>query len=127
MTTKIYPVILSSGSGTRPWSLLRAAMPKQLRPFRIKCIMVNPGTKLSPQMHHHRAEHGIAVSGVVMAVRNDDTIMLTKNQSSYIPLASKHRLENPGRVPLHLIEVQSSTYLGEDDIVRYEDRYQRNA
>ena len=95
--------------------------------FQVKRIMVNPGAKLSLQMHHHRAEHWIVVTGTAMVVRNDETIMLTENQSTYIPLGSKHRLENPGKVPLHLIEVQSGTYLGEDDIVRYEDIYQRNA
>ena len=77
-------------------------------------------------MHHHRAEHWVVVSGTAMVVRGDEKIMLCENQSTYIPLGSKHRLENPGKVPLHLIEVQSGTYLGEDDIVRYEDIYQRD-
>ena len=94
--------------------------------FQVKRIMVNPGAKLSLQMHHHRAEHWIVVSGTAMVVRGEEEIMLCENQSTYIPLGSKHRLENPGKVPLHLIEVQSGTYLGEDDIVRYEDIYQRN-
>jgi mannose-1-phosphate guanylyltransferase/mannose-6-phosphate isomerase len=78
------------------------------------------------QMHHHRAEHWIVVSGTAKVVRGEDEIMLTENQSTYIPLGSKHRLENPGKIPLHLIEVQSGAYLGEDDIVRYEDIYKRN-
>ncbi len=94
--------------------------------FQVKRIMVNPGAKLSLQMHHHRAEHWVVVSGTAMVVRGDEKIMLCENQSTYIPLGSKHRLENPGKVPLHLIEVQSGTYLGEDDIVRYEDIYQRD-
>ncbi len=94
--------------------------------FQVKRIMVNPGAKLSLQMHHHRAEHWIVVSGTAMVVRGDEEVMLCENQSTYIPLGSKHRLENPGKVPLHLIEVQSGTYLGEDDIVRYEDMYRRN-
>ncbi|MHB1677940.1 MAG: mannose-1-phosphate guanylyltransferase/mannose-6-phosphate isomerase [Sulfuriferula sp.] len=94
--------------------------------FQVKRIMVNPGAKLSLQMHHHRAEHWVVVSGTAMVVRGDEEVMLCENQSTYIPLGSKHRLENPGKVPLHLIEVQSGTYLGEDDIVRYEDIYQRN-
>ncbi|ARU32521.1 mannose-1-phosphate guanylyltransferase/mannose-6-phosphate isomerase [Sulfuriferula sp. AH1] len=95
--------------------------------FQVKRIMVKPGAKLSLQMHHHRAEHWVVVSGTAMVVRGEEEIMLCENQSTYIPLGSKHRLENPGKVPLHLIEVQSGTYLGEDDIVRYEDIYQRNA
>ena len=94
--------------------------------FQVKRIMVNPGAKLSLQMHHHRAEHWVVVSGTAMVVRGEEEIMLCENQSTYIPLGSKHRLENPGKVPLHLIEVQSGTYLGEDDIVRYEDIYRRN-
>ena len=93
--------------------------------FQVKRIMVNPGAKLSLQMHHHRAEHWIVVSGTAMVVRGEEHVMLCENQSTYIPLGSKHRLENPGKVPLHLIEVQSGTYLGEDDIVRYEDIYER--
>ena len=94
--------------------------------FQVKRIMVKPGEKLSLQMHHHRAEHWIVVSGTARVVRGDDEIMLTENQSTYIPLGSKHRLENPGKIPLHLIEVQSGAYLGEDDIVRYEDIYKRS-
>lgn len=95
--------------------------------FQVKRIMVNPGAKLSSQMHHHRAEHWVVVSGTAMVMRGEEELMLCENQSTYIPLGSKHRLENPGKVPLHLIEVQSGIYLGEDDIVRYEDIYQRNA
>ena len=94
--------------------------------FQVKRIMVKPDQKLSLQMHHHRAEHWIVVSGTAKVVRGEDEIMLTENQSTYIPLGSKHRLENPGKIPLHLIEVQSGAYLGEDDIVRYEDIYKRN-
>jgi mannose-1-phosphate guanylyltransferase/mannose-1-phosphate guanylyltransferase/mannose-6-phosphate isomerase len=94
--------------------------------FQVKRIMVKPDEKLSLQMHHHRAEHWIVVSGTAKVVRGEDEIMLTENQSTYIPLGSKHRLENPGKIPLHLIEVQSGAYLGEDDIVRYEDIYKRN-
>lgn len=94
--------------------------------FQVKRIMVKPEEKLSLQMHHHRAEHWIVVSGTAKVVRGEDEIMLSENQSTYIPLGSKHRLENPGKIPLHLIEVQSGAYLGEDDIVRYEDIYKRN-
>jgi mannose-1-phosphate guanylyltransferase/mannose-6-phosphate isomerase len=80
---------------------------------------------LSLQLHHHRAEHWVVVKGTARIVRGDETLMLTENQSTYIPLGAQHRLENPGRIPLHLIEVQSGSYLGEDDIVRLEDTYGR--
>jgi len=93
--------------------------------FQVKRITVKPGAALSLQMHHHRAEHWIVVSGTGRITRGDETILLTENQSTYIPLGVKHRLENPGRVPLELIEVQSGSYLGEDDIVRFEDVYGR--
>lgn len=93
--------------------------------FQVKRIMVNPGAKLSLQMHYHRAEHWVIVSGTALVVHDDQETLLTENQSTYIPLGSKHRLVNPGKVPLHLIEVQSGSYLGEDDIVRFEDIYQR--
>jgi mannose-1-phosphate guanylyltransferase/mannose-6-phosphate isomerase len=93
--------------------------------YQVKRLTVNPGQKLSLQLHHHRAEHWIVVSGTARVVRGDEEILLTENQSTYIPLGEKHRLENPGLVPLQLIEVQSGSYLGEDDIVRFEDVYNR--
>ena len=93
--------------------------------FQVKRITVNPGAALSLQMHHHRAEHWIVVSGTGRITRGEDVILLAENQSTYIPLGVKHRLENPGVVPLELIEVQSGSYLGEDDIVRFEDVYGR--
>jgi mannose-1-phosphate guanylyltransferase/mannose-6-phosphate isomerase len=93
--------------------------------FQVKRIVVNPGAALSLQMHHHRAEHWIVVSGTARVTCDDRVFMLSENQSTYIPLGSKHRLENPGKVPLELIEVQSGSYLGEDDIVRFEDVYGR--
>lgn len=93
--------------------------------FQVKRITVKPGATLSLQMHHHRAEHWIVVSGTAKVTRGDEVILLTENQSTYIPLGVKHRLENPGRLPLELIEVQSGSYLGEDDIVRFEDVYGR--
>ena len=77
-------------------------------------------------MHHHRAEHWIVVQGTARVTRGEDTFLLGENESTYIPMGTVHRLENPGKVPLHLIEVQSGTYLGEDDIVRYEDTYGRH-
>jgi mannose-1-phosphate guanylyltransferase/mannose-6-phosphate isomerase len=77
------------------------------------------------QMHHHRAEHWVVVSGTAKITRDDDTMLLTENQSTYIPVGVRHRLENPGKIPLRLIEIQSGPYLGEDDIVRLEDMYNR--
>lgn len=93
--------------------------------FQVKRITVKPGAKLSVQMHHHRAEHWIVVSGTAKVTNGDKDILLTENQSTYIPVGVIHALENPGKVPLELIEVQSGSYLGEDDIVRFEDRYGR--
>lgn len=93
--------------------------------YQVKCIVVNPGQKLSLQMHHHRAEHWIVVNGTAKVRKGDETVLLTENQSIYIPLGETHALENPGKVPLELIEVQSGSYLGEDDIVRFEDLYGR--
>jgi mannose-1-phosphate guanylyltransferase/mannose-6-phosphate isomerase len=94
--------------------------------FQVKRIMVKPGHKLSLQMHHHRAEHWVVVSGTARVTRDGVEELLTENQSTYIPLGTTHRLENPGKVALHLIEVQSGSYLGEDDIVRFEDVYKRD-
>ncbi|UVE16859.1 mannose-1-phosphate guanylyltransferase/mannose-6-phosphate isomerase [Pseudomonas sp. LS44] len=95
--------------------------------FQVKRISVKPGAQLSLQMHHHRAEHWIVVSGTAQVTCDDKTFLLTENQSTYIPIASVHRLANPGRIPLELIEVQSGSYLGEDDIERLEDVYGRTA
>jgi len=95
--------------------------------FQVKRIVVKPGAALSLQMHHHRAEHWIVVTGTARVTCDDKVFMLSENQSTYIPLGSKHRLENPGVVPVELIEVQSGSYLGEDDIVRFEDVYGRDA
>ena len=93
--------------------------------FQVKRIVVKPGAALSLQMHHHRAEHWIVVSGTAKVTRGDETFLVSENESTYIPLGTTHRLENPGRVPLEMIEVQSGAYLGEDDIVRFEDVYGR--
>lgn len=93
--------------------------------FKIKRIVVKPGGRLSLQAHHHRAEHWIVVSGTAKVTNGDDVIILTTNQSTYIPCGFRHRLENPGILPLVLIEVQSGDYLGEDDIIRFEDVYNR--
>jgi mannose-1-phosphate guanylyltransferase/mannose-6-phosphate isomerase len=93
--------------------------------FQVKRIMVNPGASLSLQMHHHRAEHWVVVRGTAEVTNGEKVVLLTENQSTYIPLGTVHRLSNPGKVPLEIIEVQSGSYLGEDDIVRYEDTYGR--
>ncbi|HEV8691691.1 MAG TPA: mannose-1-phosphate guanylyltransferase/mannose-6-phosphate isomerase [Ideonella sp.] len=95
--------------------------------FQVKRIMVRPGASLSLQMHHHRAEHWIVVTGTAEVTCGERKILLTENQSTYIPLGEVHRLANPGKVDLEIIEVQSGSYLGEDDIVRYEDTYGRTA
>ncbi|MDE1184010.1 mannose-1-phosphate guanylyltransferase/mannose-6-phosphate isomerase [Paraburkholderia sp.] len=93
--------------------------------FQVKRIVVKPGGRLSLQMHHHRAEHWIVVSGTALVTRGQETFLLSENQSTYIPLGVTHRLENPGKTPLEIIEVQSGGYLGEDDIVRFDDQYGR--
>jgi len=93
--------------------------------FKVKRIQVKPGASLSLQMHHHRAEHWIVVKGVAEITNGDQVITLTENQSTYIPQGQTHRLANPGKTPLEIIEVQSGSYLGEDDIVRFEDTYGR--
>ena len=93
--------------------------------YQVKRITVKPDAKLSVQMHHHRAEHWIVVSGTAKVTNGDKELILTENQSTYIPVGVVHALENPGKIPLELIEVQSGSYLGEDDIVRFEDRYGR--
>lgn len=95
--------------------------------YQVKRITVNPGARLSVQMHHHRAEHWIVVSGTAHVICGDKKMLLTENQSIYIPVGEVHSLENPGKIPLELIEVQSGSYLGEDDIVRFEDIYGRDS
>jgi mannose-1-phosphate guanylyltransferase / mannose-6-phosphate isomerase len=93
--------------------------------FQVKRIMVKPKASLSLQMHHHRAEHWIVVSGTAEVTNGDKVLILSENQSTYIPLGTVHRLVNPGTIPLEIIEVQSGSYLGEDDIVRFQDNYGR--
>jgi mannose-1-phosphate guanylyltransferase/mannose-6-phosphate isomerase len=93
--------------------------------FQVKRLTVKPGAILSLQMHHHRAEHWVVVSGTARITCDDKTFLLSENESTYIPVGSKHRIENPGKVALHIVEVQSGSYLGEDDIVRFEDNYGR--
>jgi mannose-1-phosphate guanylyltransferase/mannose-6-phosphate isomerase len=107
----------------RPWGTYEGvdAGPR----FQVKRLTVNPGAVLSRQMHHHRAEHWVVVKGTAKVTRGDEELLLTENQSTYIPLGTTHRLANPGTIPLEIIEVQSGSYLGEDDIVRFEDAYDR--
>jgi mannose-1-phosphate guanylyltransferase/mannose-6-phosphate isomerase len=95
--------------------------------FQVKRILVNPKASLSLQMHHHRAEHWIVVSGTAEVTVGDKVVLLSENQSTYIPLGTVHRLINPGAIPLEIIEVQSGSYLGEDDIVRFQDNYGRSS
>lgn len=94
--------------------------------YQVKRITVKPGAKLSVQMHHHRAEHWVVVSGLARVTNGAETFLLRENESTYIPVGAVHALENPGKVPLEIIEIQSGSYLGEDDIVRFEDRYGRS-
>ena len=107
----------------RPWGAYEGVDAGER--FQVKRITVNPGASLSLQKHHHRAEHWIVVKGTAKVTCGNDILLLTENQSTYIPLGEVHRLENPGQIPLEIIEVQSGSYLGEDDIVRLEDVYGR--
>jgi mannose-1-phosphate guanylyltransferase/mannose-6-phosphate isomerase len=108
----------------RPWGSYEGVVAGER--FQVKRIVVKPGAQLSLQMHHHRAEHWIVVKGTAKVTRGDEVFLLSENQSTYIPIGEKHRLENPGQLPLEIIEVQSGAYLGEDDIVRFEDKYGRS-
>lgn len=105
----------------RPWGTYEGIANSDR--FQVKKIIVNPGQALSLQMHHHRAEHWVVVRGTGRVTRGEESFLLGEDQSTYIPLGTTHRLENPGVIPLELIEVQTGSYLGEDDIVRFEDRY----
>ncbi len=108
----------------RPWGWYEGL--SQGDRFQVKCLMVKPGGRLSLQSHFHRSEHWVVVSGTAQVTVDEKTVLMSENESTYIPLGAKHRLENPGKVPAFLIEVQSGRYLGEDDIVRYEDVYNRD-
>lgn len=107
----------------RPWGYYEGVADGNR--FQVKQISVSPGEKISLQMHHHRAEHWVVVQGTAQVTKGDEEILLTENQSTYIPIGVTHRLENPGEIDLTLIEVQSGSYLGEDDIVRFDDLYGR--
>ncbi len=108
----------------RPWGTYKGIHSGHR--VQVKHIIVKPGGKLSLQLHHHRAEHWVVVQGTARIIRGDEVLTLGEDQSTYIPIGAKHRLENPGKVPLHVIEVQSGSYLGEDDIVRFDDHYGRD-
>lgn len=107
----------------RPWGFYDSI--ENAQGFQVKRLVVNPGAKLSLQMHHHRAEHWVVVKGTAEVVNGDQKLLLRVNESTYIPIGAQHQLSNPGKVQLELIEVQSGDYLGEDDIVRFEDIYGR--
>ena len=107
----------------RPWGWFESLVIGER--FQVKRIVVNPGAALSLQSHHHRSEHWIVVSGTAKVTVDDEVRLVSENQSVYIPLGAVHRMENPGKLPMVLIEVQTGSYLGEDDIIRYEDVYAR--
>lgn len=123
-------VVLTNGNGKevaetglRPWGSYTVL--EEGRGYKIKRIEVKPGHRLSLQLHHHRSEHWIVVSGTAKVTCGDQEILLSTNQSTYVPPCTQHRLENVGVIPLVLIEVQNGEYLGEDDIVRFQDDYAR--
>ncbi|MCF2970143.1 phosphomannose isomerase type II C-terminal cupin domain [Synechococcus sp. Nb3U1] len=107
----------------RPWGAFLVLEEGPM--YKIKRLEVKPGHRLSLQMHYHRSEHWIVVLGTARVTCGDEVVLLTSNQSTYIPPCTRHRLENPGTIPLVLIEVQNGQYLGEDDIVRFQDDYAR--
>jgi len=107
----------------RPWGHFQSVEAGER--YQVKRISVNPGAKLSLQKHSHRAEHWVVVNGTAIATRDGESILLKENESIFLPVGCVHRLENPGPLPLNLIEVQSGPYLGEDDIVRIDDLYAR--
>ncbi|SME98272.1 mannose-1-phosphate guanylyltransferase (GDP) /mannose-6-phosphate isomerase, type 2 [Tistlia consotensis] len=118
-----FPEATQGSKWHRPWGWFQTLDMGER--FQVKRISVNPGASLSLQMHHHRAEHWIVVSGTAEVNRETESFLLAENESTYIPLGQRHRLTNPGRVQLEMIEVQSGAYLGEDDIVRFDDNYGR--
>ncbi len=120
----VAPLSVASGE-SRPWGSFTIL--EEGRGYKIKRIEVKSGHRLSLQMHHHRSEHWIVVSGTAKVVCGDEETILHSNQSTYVPQCTAHRLENPGVIPLVLIEVQNGEYLGEDDIIRFQDDYARAA
>ena len=120
---KTHDVILDEESNHRPWGHYESLMMGER--FQVKAIFVKPGGILSLQSHLHRSEHWVVVEGCARVTVDDTVQLVSENQSIYVPLGAVHRMENPGKTPLTLIEVQSGPYLGEDDIIRYEDVYGR--
>jgi mannose-1-phosphate guanylyltransferase/mannose-6-phosphate isomerase len=118
-----FPQAFIQRKASRPWGTYDCI--DESDRFKVKRIVVKPKAKLSLQMHHHRAEHWVVVRGTAKVQRGDETLLLTENESTYIPIGMKHSLENPGTIPLELVEIQSGSYLEEDDIVRFEDIYKR--
>ena len=118
-----HPSVINSRRVYRPWGYYQTLDLGER--FQVKRILVDPGQKLSLQSHHHRAEHWVVVQGTAIVTRDKEEVLLRENESIYLPLGCVHRLVNPGKIPLEIIEVQSGSYLGEDDIVRYEDIYKR--
>jgi len=108
----------------RPWGSYEALVNAER--FQVKRIIVNPGAALSLQLHHHRAEHWVVVKGCASVTRGEEVFQLNEDESTYIPIGMKHRLHNPGKIPLEIIEIQTGSYLGEDDIVRFKDQYGRD-
>ena len=109
--------------GERPWGTYTVL--DESKSYKIKRIEVTPGQRLSLQKHHHRSEHWIVVSGTALVTCGENQMVINVNESTFIPIGYNHRLENPGKIPLVIIEVQSGEYLGEDDIVRFDDDYHR--
>lgn len=112
-----------STSDKRPWGEYKVIDEDERH--KVKRITVHPGQKLSLQMHHHRAEHWVVVKGTAKVTCGDNVFLISENQSTYIPIGTKHRLENCGKIPLEIIEVQTGGYLEEDDIIRFDDDYNR--
>lgn len=126
-TLPLPPAVAHNGVAAtelRPWGSFTVL--EEGRGYKIKRIEVKPGHRLSLQMHHHRSEHWIVVSGTAKVTCAEQEVMLSNNQSTYVPQCTSHRLENPGVIPLVLIEVQNGEYLGEDDIIRFQDDYARS-
>jgi mannose-6-phosphate isomerase len=119
----VVPTQTLAATELRPWGSFTIL--EEGQGYKIKRIEVNPGHRLSLQMHHHRSEHWIVISGIAKVTRDEEVIMLSTNESTYVHRFASHRLENPGKVPLVIIEVQNGEYLGEDDIVRFDDDYAR--
>ncbi|AFY62650.1 phosphomannose isomerase type II C-terminal cupin domain [Pseudocalidococcus azoricus] len=120
----IAPINTVAATELRPWGSFTIL--EEGPGYKIKRIEVKPGHRLSLQMHHHRSEHWIVIAGIAKVQRGEEIIMLSPNESTYVPQFTRHRLENPGKINLVLIEVQNGQYLGEDDIQRFEDDYARS-